>query len=802
MARLFSTAGNLRIRPLVSSDRDTLHRWVTDPHAKFWGELDSTLDDVAREIARLATAPDEAGWIIERAGTPLALIEVYDPANSPLAKHVNLQPGDIGMHLLCAPPTGAREKGLTSALMAATLAWIFAIPRVAGDSEAGAVIGGSIPQRVIVEPDVRNTKIHAKNALGGFRVLPGCASVDLGDKHARLEAVSASGFVASVLGAQAGVVKQGNDGGHLIAPGAQRAHRDLLAKALREFIHERLIGVSPAGEGRFRTELGGFTIEFAATVHPLEHYRIDPDSITAVDGSLPDLVDLIARGSQQLGIPPEFVHTYVEEIASTLAGRARVESMERPTVTELVDAATFLSPGDYLNFLESAMFEGHPGFVANSGRAGMSEEQMRAYVPEVGSSTVLVWVATRRSMTTVAAVSGLNADALISEHIPGWEDTLRRLDLDPADYVPLPLHPWQWENKVLTAFAASILRKDLVYLGTGPDVMHPQQSLRTFFNLTRPEAPYVKTAIAVRNMGFTRGLSPEYMRVTPAINEWLGHYLDEDEDYLRCNVRLLKEIASIGFTGDIYHRSTAAGVAEKGPYHKMIAGLWRESPIPMLGEGSLAVTLAAVLHVDADGHSLAAEWIRRSGLGAQQWARQLLRVYLRPNVRALAEYDIAFMPHAENTILELRDNAPVGAFFKDLGEEVAVVRASIELPEEVSRIQADFGSFTDETRALSIHTDIFDGVLRHLGGILTDAGLLDDATFWSLVRECIEEYWDDYPDSGRHLPLLAEDFEHSCLNRLQLRNPHTMVNLADQNSSLLYAGRIANPAAAPHHGEQ
>ncbi|WP_158268460.1 ferric iron reductase [Corynebacterium liangguodongii] len=105
------------------------------------------------------------------------------------------------------------------------------------------------------------------------------------------------------------------------------------------------------------------------------------------------------------------------------------------------------------------------------------------------------------------------------------------------------------------------------------------------------------------------------------------------------------------------------------------------------------------------------------------------------------------------------------------------------------------GDYDDEQRALSIHTDIFDGVLRHLGALLSDAGVIGDGEFWATVRDCVESYWIDYPDSGRDLPLLADTFRHSCLNRLQLRNPEAMVNLGDQNASLLYAGRIANPAA-------
>ncbi|MDY5786468.1 GNAT family N-acetyltransferase [Corynebacterium sp.] len=787
MTCVHTTAGMIRFRPLSAADRQTLHAWVTDPRSRFWGELDSTPQDIEKEIARLTTSPHEHAFILERDGVPLALTEVYDPAHvlfSHLSSALPLRRGDVGMHLLCAPPQGEhREHGLTTNLMAAVVAWLFDAP--------STPFPGTV-ERILVEPDVRNERILAKNALAGFRTLPGFENTDLGDKTARLQAVERSAFHASPLASHARLahLTPPSPAAHLGGDSGRRAQNHLVAKALRELIHERILHVEPAGApGEFRTRVGGRRVLFRAAEHPLEHYSIDPASVRDDDGGSVALVPLIADAASELGIPATFVHTYLEDLSATLAGRARTEALSRPSVAELSDAATTLSAAEYLQYIESSMVGGHPGFIANSGNAGMSEAEACAFVPEMGRSTALVWVAVRREAAHVASLSTVDAEQLIGEQIQ------LPAELSGADYVALPLHPWQWENKVTTVFASALLRGDMVYLGEGADLMHPQQSMRTFFNMTRPELPYVKTAVAVRNLGFTRGLSPKYMSDTPAINEWLGTMLDDDPDLQHYNVRLLKEIASIGFTGDVYHRTAAAGSAVDGPHQKMIAALWRESPVPRLRAGNRAVTMAAVLHTDPDGRSLAAEWIARSGLGAAEWVSKLCDVYLRPAIRALAEYDIAFMPHSENVILELDSFTPVGSFFKDLGEEVAVVNAAREVPAQIARIQCDNGTMTDEERVQSIHTDIVDGVLRHLGALLSDAGCLGDDEFWGCVRSCVERYWADHPRSGRALPLLAEDFAHSCLNRLQLRNPETMVNLSDPNSSLLYAGRISNPLA-------
>ena len=56
---------------------------------------------------------------------------------------------------------------------------------------------------------------------------------------------------------------------------------------------------------------------------------------------------------------------------------------------------------------------------------------------------------------------------------------------------------------------------------------------------------------------------------------------------------------------------------------------------------------------------------------------------------------------------------------------------------------------------------------------------------------------DELAAAAETYDLLRPEFAHSCLNRLQLRNTLQMVDLADQAESLIFAGTLVNPAAAP-----
>lgn len=766
----------ITIEPLdLSRDLELLHAWVTHPRSAFWMMQDASLADVRTEYDAIAANPHHDAFLGRVGGRPAFLVETYDPAHATgMGELPELRPGDLGMHVLVAPPEGAPVPGLTTAVFGAVMAFCFADPSV---------------ERVVVEPDVRNDAIRAKNLAAGFTEL---REIPMPGKTAMLSVCPRADWNTPEL------VRLSDPGlpssGHLNPDLMARAQRHLVAKALSEFSHERLIApVAERGQdgrdGRWRVETGLSSYTFTARVKRLEHWVVDADSIErALDGEPrePDAQELVAELAPVLGIPDSLLPTYLEEIASTLASTAWKLRHRAVPVADLVDAG--------YQEIESAMTEGHPAFVANNGRIGFGLDDYTAFAPETGAPVRLHWVAARRSLTHLSlGADQAEQDLYDAELAPAVRDrfrsTLTGLGLAADDYLFLPVHPWQWRNKLAITFAPDVARRDLVHLGEGDDDHRPQQSIRTFFNASRPERHYVKTALAIQNMGFVRGLSPKYMEATPAINDWVASVVHADEELQACGFEVLRELAAIGYTGDAFHR-----LAGTSPYRKMIAALWRESPVPRTPEGERLTTMAALLHRDADGDALVTAWIKASPVDAGTWVAAYLRAYLRPLVHCLYAYDLAFMPHGENLLLRLRDHVPVGAFMKDIGEEVAVM-GDLELPAEVERVR---GSFPDDVKALAVHTDVFDGVLRYVAAILDEDGVLPEEEFWAIARGTIEQHAADHPElaeAAARYDLLRERFRHSCLNRLQLRNTLQMVDISDQAESLIFAGTLANPVS-------
>lgn len=783
-ATLTTEFGDLRFVPYDADQHlPDIYRWVTQAYARFWGLNDSTVAQVDDEFKRLLALPDYqifVGLIDDRAE---CLVEYYNPAHDDIGQHYPVRDGDQGMHILLSPPDQPRH-GFSRAMFTAVMEHLFLHDSV---------------RRIVVEPDLNNARIHRLNLQAGFRHV---AKVNLGHKQALLGFCEREDFAHSKTCPATPdwhARLQGSPetaAAHLQPALWQEANDHLAAKLLREAIHEQLLTplaeVDEPGHWQVTNKAGTVRYSFRATRYALDHWQVDGRSIRTND--LPqatDVMKMILALADDLGIPAANLPTYLEEIAATLAGLAwKYQHKDIP--------AAKLAKADFQT-IEAGMTEGHPVFVANNGRIGFTAADFRAYAPECGEPVKLLWLAARRSRSVFASVRGLSETDLMAQEFDlsvrlHWQQMLCDQGVSPDDYLFIPVHPWQWHNKLNLAYAADLACQDLILLGEGPDNYQAQQSIRTFYNRSVPGRSYVKTALSVLNMGFMRGLSADYMAVTPAINDWLADLVAADDYLNQLGMGVLKEIAGVGYRSPYFSHESFYD----NPYRKMLAGLWRENPSAQLEPGERLMTMAALLHKDRAGQSLAAALIRESGLEARDWLTQYLYAYLMPVLHCFYAHRLVYMPHGENVILVIRQHTPVRALMKDLGEEITLLNDDRELPEAVKRIAI---TLPEDMEILSIFTDLFDGIFRYLSPALAEEGLLSESDFWATVAACFVQYREDHKDNDAiqqrlkaHDPFMPR-FANSCLNRLQLRNNQKMVDLADPASSLQLIGELENPIA-------
>ncbi len=802
------SVGELSLRPFdLAADIQILHSWVSLPYAEFWGLNGATIEEVKQNYHDILNDGHSQVFLGHIDGNAKFLLELYNPQHEAVGKHYDVQVGDLGMHILIAPAE-KKISNFTFDIFSYIMDYMFSLPQT---------------RRIVVEPDSNNHKVHQINKRAGFQHVK---EIDLGHKKAylgfctRLQFGASKSLALKKSSAQKEFAHNSiHDNpnlatAHITDEVWQQVNRQHISKAISEFAHERLIQPILIDDRQVQLIKNEDKITdrsvgiqhyvlatddnteyyFKAQLLELNHWSIDTASIEKkVDNKIEklDSIKFIIEFQQVLAIDADKLPTYLEEISSTLCSAAYKLTTERFDAKQLTQA-------DFQQ-VETSMTEGHPSFVANNGRIGFDSGDFQSYAPEAGNPIRLLWLATHKRRTSFSAAIDYDYQSLIEQEFDlttrkHFAAILQQQGLDIDNYLFMPVHPWQWFNKLAHIYAADIASNDIVCLGYGDDHYLAQQSIRTFFNISNPEKHYIKTALSILNMGFMRGLSSYYMRTTPAINDWLNQLILNDEYLQHQGFSILREVAAIGYSNPYYENSKV----KDSPYKKMLAGLWRESPVNRLENNQRLMTMAALLHKDLSGRAVVAEMIQSSGLSTASWLTKYLEIYLAPLLHCYYQHSLVFMPHGENLILIFENNIPHKAIMKDIGEEICLLNTDIALPEDVQRISI---KMPEEIETLSIFTDVFDGFFRYLSELLLQQCDFSEEHFWQLVATCIEGYQNKNANNPelvkkfKQRDLFDSEFAHSCLNRLQLNNNQQMVDLSDPGNSLKFAGTLINPIA-------
>ncbi|MFE9661563.1 IucA/IucC family protein [Streptomyces sp. NPDC005955] len=607
-----------------------------------------------------------------------------------------------------------------------------------------------------------------------------------------------------------------------------RVGQRLLAKMLGEFAYEEIIRPLPEpgratdphpgpGDGPpdgQATDLPDRAVDLAAytlvldapsthlTFHARRHayggWHVDPDTITLTEvGAWPrsfgDPLEFLARARKTLGIDGATLGHVIRELTATLAADARLDHFAVPAAT-LAD----LSYAD----LEGHQ-AGHPWLVLNKGRLGFSASDTARWAPEARTALALPWIAVHTDLATYRGVRGLDrADDLYAGELApptreAFATVLRERGVDPSAYLYLPVHPWQWDDVVLPLFAPSVACDAIIPLPTDGDERLPQQSIRTFLNVSRPERHTVKLPLSVLNTLVWRGLPTERTLAAPAVTGWMLDLRDADPFLSEeCRVILLGEVASVTVEHPVY--DTLREVPYQ--YKELLGAIWREPVGRHLRPGERARTLAALLHVDPGGRSFTAELVARSGLEPRTWLRRLFAALLPPLLRFLYKYGTVFSPHGENTIVVFdEDDVPVRLAVKDFVDDVNVSSERLPehaaMPDEVREIL-----LTEPPGFLTqfIHSGLFVGVFRYLAPLYQQQLGVPERDFWALARAEILRHHGRFPELKERyetFDLLTPEIARLCLNRNRLHldgyrdraeRPHAAVH-----------GTVPNPLHAP-----
>lgn len=606
----------------------------------------------------------------------------------------------------------------------------------------------------------------------------------------------------------------------------ERANRELLAKLLGELTFEEVLapevatdaaaaddaaaddgtattdGAAAAGgtaaHGRPWAQLAfpfpdGLALHARARLRSLGQWRLDPASLRATrDGAaapLPDAAELVALGAPALGADPSTTAGLVGEIAATLLSDAAQLASGRP-VSELLDADERTLEGE---------LRGHPWIVASKGRVGFSAGDLAAYAPEARTPLRLRWLAADPAL---ADARGLPNAAVVHEQLgdDGWALLRSRAAAagrDPDGVVYLPVHPWQWTQRIVPLHAAELARGALTPLGEAPPRYLPTQSIRTLVDAEDPARRQLKVALSILNTSVYRGLPRARTLAAPALSAWLAGLVADDPFLVESGLVLLGEVASVS----VPHAPFEAIDGVPYQHTELLGAIWREPVAPRLRDGERAIPLAALLHRDPRGGAFAAALIARSGLSAGAWVERLHAVTLPPLAHVLYRYGAAFSPHGQNCLLVLAGDVPSRLIVRDFVDDATI--AAAPLP-ELASLPADVrAALGDGVEPAILPQWLLCGLLvcvhRYLAELLEDELGYRERDFWAAARAALDRYQERFaPQMEERFALFELDaptFVKLCLNRVRLLERGYADDAERPIASA--SGWIENPLAAP-----
>lgn len=522
----------------------------------------------------------------------------------------------------------------------------------------------------------------------------------------------------------------------------ERVNRDMIAKILAELEYERALHAKECSPDCWKMTVGTVHWAFTARRSIWGWLHIDPTTLHGgpleADALLRQLAGVLEMNDAQTA-------EHLEDLYATLRGDLQLlQAREHLSAEALID----LNPDEL-----QCLLSGHPKFIFNKGRRGWGLDALRRYAPEYRNRFRLHWIAVRReafiwSHDEDCDLRVLLASAMQDAERQRFDQHWQSLNLDD-NWLPVPVHPWQWQQKIALHFLPSLARGELIELGEFGDNYLAQQSLRTLTNVSRPSPFDIKLPLTVYNTSCYRGIPGKYIAAGPLASRWLTQRFAEDETLRASGAQILAEPAA----GYLTHEGYAALPGAPYRYQEMLGVIWRESPSCYVQEGEQAVLMAALMETDNAGRPLIDVWIKRSGLDAESWLRQMFEAVVIPFYHLMCRYGVALIAHGQNVTLVMKDHIPQRILLKDFQGDMRLVDHDFpearSLPAEVKAVTARLSA---DYLIHDLQTGHFVTVLRFISRLTLQSGV-SEQQFYRLLAEVIQHYKANHPAMAERFAL-------------------------------------------------
>lgn len=414
----------------------------------------------------------------------------------------------------------------------------------------------------------------------------------------------------------------------------------------------------------------------------------------------------------------------------------------------------------------------HPTFRA---KKGFTRREVLQNSPEFQAKISIHWCALRKDKAFIPLKAN-NYLTQIADDFPTeyalWRERLIFNHLEPDNYYPIPVHPWQWRNQILPMCAPMIDKKQLILLAHHQSVI-PSMSLDTMLPFDSPRSlVHLSTSIN----------SPE----TPCSNSSTLNYNDPE---------LVKWVNSLlihtdNFENSLFLANRLTSISLQAPdipehHHKLLAASFHQNPIDLIDKNQKLVPLTSLfVQSPITNTPLLVEIIKASGLDPVRYFALYCYKVLSGSVPLFLKHGLVLETYEHNILVIFEENKPQGLILKDL-TDIKISTSFFSDAEEHPEIPTAAPLKTislDELRISFIKNTLQNNIKRwvHLFSIQYQLPL---ALLWSEVHQILNKIFNQISSNvnpnilnWQKNQLLHEAWQHQCSFTMKL-NANSLKNV-------------------------
>lgn len=396
---------------------------------------------------------------------------------------------------------------------------------------------------------------------------------------------------------------------------------------------------------------------------------------------------------------------------------------------------------DSLLFFDQWGCTGHSYLPSFRAKPGLSRREVLQNAPEFQARISIHWSALHKSEINIAQPS-FDYEQILVREFPleylRWQEKLTLNRLVPNEYLPLPVHPWQWRNTLQTIYAPMLDNKTLILLphhqtlspSLSPNIMMSGHNLRCCIKL-----PGVTQTGPMNHDG----------AVFHHINALLAK-----ENYYKNTLFLTHNLTGIDANIQVQQKHLSVQL--------------QQNPINILGNDQRAVPLSALFTCSPISNSpLLIEIIKASNLNPLIYLAHYCRQILLAPLHLLLKHGVALNAQQENILIIFAEHIAQGQIIRNL--ELNKSDSSGETNPAEPLVNA----------VIQFITSTLKNNIRFWINIISYEYQVTMTQLWGIVREVITILFNELAaEVGRatwnycRYAVLDEVWQHQCLFSMQL----------------------------------